>query len=161
MPSRILENRPLFRECLEALQTTLLPKEESDRLELLFESLFPITRWGKIDWDKINQKIDIGCDPQNIIPALKQLLKTEPVDKEVYIEWSTGGVPAIKTNLDAIINHFNDVTCVAFEKFIFNPYVAYIIEILPSGQITAGLVKPIKQGDLEKIDMQSNTQNND
>lgn len=140
MQEKILENRPLFKECLEILNTQLLPETESDNLSRLFNQLFPITEWGKIDWDKISNKIDIGCEPLNIIPALEQLLKNKSFDQSVYIEWSTGGLPIIESNLSDIINHFDDVTCVAFEKFIFNPNLGYIIEILPGDQMTVGIV---------------------
>ena len=54
--SKMLENRPLFKECLEALGVTLLPMQESDKISQTFEQMFPITRWGKIDWDKIEKK---------------------------------------------------------------------------------------------------------
>jgi hypothetical protein len=49
MQSRILENNPLFKECIEALGTTLLSVEESNALTEVFKNMFPITRWGKID----------------------------------------------------------------------------------------------------------------
>lgn len=140
MQKKILESRPLFKECLEALNTQLLPETESDNLSKLFNELFPITEWGKIDWDKLPNKIDIGCEPLNIIPALEQLLNNKSFDQSVYIEWSTGGLPIIESNLSNIINHFDDVTCVAFEKFIFNPNLGYIIEILPGDQMTVGIV---------------------
>lgn len=140
MQKKILENRPLFKECLEVLNTQLLPEAESDNLSQLFNELFPITKWGKIDWDKLSNKIDIGCEPLNIIPALEQLLKDKSFDKSVYIEWSTGGLPIIKSNLEDIINHFDDVTCVAFEKFIFNPELGYIIEVLPGDEMTVGVI---------------------
>lgn len=139
MTSNVLKNRPLFKECVEALGANLLPKEESDKLTTIFKTIFPITAWGKIDWNKIDQKIDIGYDPHAIIPALKKLLQNT-IDESVYIEWSTASIPIIQTNLIDIINHFDDVTCVSFEKFIFNPTQGYIIEILPSDQMTVGLV---------------------
>jgi len=137
----LLGNRPLFRECVEALKATLLSSETSNKIERLFKAMYPITEWGKIDWEKIEQKIEIGNDPNNIIPALEQLLR-DPLDKRVYIEWDNGGIPAIETNLDAIIASFDDVVCVSFEKFIFNPKVGYIIEIRADFKMTVGLVKP-------------------
>jgi hypothetical protein len=138
---RILGNRSLLKECVEALKATLPTKETSDKMEELFESMYPITRWGKIDWDKIDQKIKIGYDPNNIIPALEQLLKC-PVDKRVYIEWDDGGIPVIESNLDAVISSFDEICRVSFEAFIFNPQVGYIIEKRSSFKITVGLVKP-------------------
>jgi hypothetical protein len=144
MQSRILENRPLFKECVEALNITLLPDEESDLLTDIFENTYPISRWGKIDWSKIEQKIEIGCNPNNIILALEKLLK-KSFDTTVYIEWSDGGLPAIKTDLLEVVKNFDEVKRVTFEKFIFNPYEGYIIEILPGDSMTVGVVSTINK----------------
>jgi hypothetical protein len=144
LESKFLLNKPLFRECLEALGVSMLPEQEAEKISELFIHMYPITEWGKIDWDKIDKKIDIGYEPQNIVPALEKLLQGR-VDKTVYIEWSTGGLPVIKADLDKVIEFFDDVTCVAFEKFIFNPTVGYIIEVLPSYKMSVGLVPITKK----------------
>ena len=138
--SKFLQNNRLFRECVESLHAELLSLNDSNKITILFEKTIPMTKWGKIDWEKIDKKINIGYDPIRIIPALEELIK-ESLDKSVYIEWSDGGLPVIKTNLDAVINHFDDVTCVSFEKFIFNPQQGYIIEILASDEMTVGVVE--------------------
>jgi hypothetical protein len=44
-----------------------------------------------------------------------------------------------------IVKYFDDVTCVTFEKFIFNPYIGYIIEILPGDSMTVGVVSTINK----------------
>ena len=49
-------------------------------------------------------------------------------------------MPVIKANLTNIINNFDDVDCVSFDKFIFNPSQGYIIEVLFDGQITVGVL---------------------
>lgn len=136
---RFLQIHRLFRECIEALNISMLPDVESDRLGDEFEKTFPITEWGKIDWDKIDHKINIGYNPKNIIPALEKLLG-KSVDTSVYILWSSASYPIIKTDLNDIAQHFDDVTCVSFEKFIFNLELRYILEILPSDQMTIGVV---------------------
>ena len=136
-----MKNYPFFTECCEALNVDFLPKQESDKLSELFDQIVPITKWGKVDWQKIINKNFIGSDANKIIPTLELLLQ-QPVDKIVFIEWSTYGIPVIRTNLDAIIKHFDDVTCVALEKFIFNPVQGYIIEIRIGDAITVGLIDP-------------------
>lgn len=128
----------LFKECLLKLNVINLPLEESDRITSLFLKRTPITSWGKIDWSKIHQKIRIYSYHQ-IIPTLDKLLDSN-VDRNVYIEWSEGDLPAIKTDLDSIIANFDDVISVAFDKFIFNLNFNYVIEIIANGQITIGLM---------------------
>lgn len=136
---RIFEDKPLFKECIEALDAEVLSVEETLKLKELFKKLYPIAAWGKIDWNKIENKIVVGYEPQGIITALERLL-TDQFDPSVYILWSTK-VRMIRTNIYKIIDHFDDVTCVSFEKFIFNPRQGYIIEILPSDLITIGVIK--------------------
>lgn len=139
MEIETFENFPLFKECIEILDATVLTLEGDNNMTDLFKKLYPITDWGKIDWDKIENKIEAGYDPKNIIPVLEKIL-TEPLDPSVYVLWSSGSIRLIRTTIHKIIEHFDDVTCVSFEKFIFNPRQGYIIEILPSDLTTVGVI---------------------
>lgn len=133
-----------FQECLEALNAIPLTFPEGKELSKLYESLYPLTKWGKIDWDKIDKKIFVGNDnPEDIIPALEKLINNH-LDKNVYIDWDSGSNPILKTNLDKVIENFVDVRCASFDKFIFNPTVGYIIEVRFSRDITVGVV-PVPQ----------------
>lgn len=138
--SNVLKNWPLFKECLDALNTTLLPQEQSKELSKLFINLFPITKWGKIDWDKIERKIAVGDNLAEIIPSLEKLFGRS-FDHSVYIEWNNAGLPIIQSDLETILTHFDDVYCVAFDKFIFNPQEGYVIEIIPLNPITVGIIE--------------------
>ena len=128
-----------FKECVKLLQGASLSKLESDKVSHLFVQRVPMTNWSKIDWSKIERKEAIGDSIDKIMPTLEKLLQ-RPFDKTVYIEWSEENIPVIKANLDLVIEHFDDVTCVAFDKFIFNLDEGYIIEILHLGNITVGKI---------------------
>lgn len=128
----------LFNECIEKLNTKILAQQEALKISEIFIETFPMTDWGKIDWSKIDKKTKVDSQHQ-IIPALEKLLNSK-LDKSVYIEWSEGDLPAIQTDLNAIINNFDNVTSVAFDKFIFNLDEGYVIEILSKGQITVGIL---------------------
>ena len=141
--SKCVHSSALLQECLEALNVQLLPEQESDNLSALFSQTVPMTKWGKVDWDKIHSKIVVGYDPNQIMPALERLLK-QSVDKTVFVEWSTYDIPVIKADLDMIIRFFDDVISVSLEKFIFNLMQGYIIEVRFSGEITVGLVTPVE-----------------
>lgn len=130
----------LFKECIEALDTQVLPLDESQKVSNLFCQLFPLTDWGKIDWGKIEQKMTVE-KPYQIIPALEKLIPGT-IDKSVYIEWSDNDIPAIAADLDTVIDNFCDVSCVASEKFIFNPLAGYIIEERSFDTITVGVLPP-------------------
>jgi hypothetical protein len=134
------KSNPLFKECIDALrEVTILPMPESVEMSNTFEKSFPITEMGKIDWKRIENKIEVGYDPNDILPALEKLFG-KPVDTKVYIEWSTMGIPVIQTDLKRIIDVFDYVTCVSHEKFIFNLEIGYILEILVSDKMTIGVV---------------------
>jgi len=138
---KYLKNKPLLKECIEDLKATILSFEESKIIEKKFNNLFPMTHFYKVDWDKIENKIHIGCDPKYIISSLKRLLNKDDFDQTVYITWSSPGNRTIQTTFDAIVKNFDSVTCVDFEKFIFNPELGYIIEIRTGDDMTIGVIK--------------------
>lgn len=138
MIRNFLRNNQLYLECLTTLNTKPLEDKESDLLHELFKEMYPLTAWGKINWDNIEKKNEI-TDLNDIIPSLKKILQIK-LDENAYIEWSDAGLPIIKTNLTNIIKNFDNVDCVAFDKFIFNPSQGYIIEILSSGRTTLGVL---------------------
>ena len=130
---------PLFIECVEALDATILSNQETINLFKIFKKSFPITTWGKIDWEKIDHKIEIGYDPEDIVSSLEPLFGKK-IDTTVYVLWSSADSPGIKTDLNKIAKFFDEVISVAPEKFIFNLEFGYILEILISDKMTIGVV---------------------
>ena len=137
--SKLLENNLLLKECVEALEIELLPDYESDKMSTIFTKIIPITKWGMVDWKRINKKIEVGYDEHLLIPVLEKLMG-ESFDTTVYIEWYSAGIPIIQANLKKIVECFDDVVCVDLRKFIFNPTAGYVIEVLSSGLITVGII---------------------
>ena len=62
MSTKFLQNNPLYKECMEALKVSMLSKQEANDVTTLFKLMVPITRWGKVDWSKIDKKIEVGYD---------------------------------------------------------------------------------------------------
>lgn len=145
----------LFEECVAILKPEILSNEESDQILLSFESIYPLTLWAKMDWSKVKEKVEIGYEENCILPLTEQLLG-HPIKNKVYLVWNDGELPIIKTSLDLIVQFYDDVTCVGFEKFIFDLNERFIIEILPGGLITAGIVpERIKQNKfVESLNLQ-------
>jgi hypothetical protein len=56
---------------------------------------FSITQWGMIEWDKVDNKIEIK--ESEIIAKLSEI--GGDVNKEVYVLWDNASLPAIKGNL--------------------------------------------------------------
>lgn len=133
--------KDLFNECIEAFGTKvrILSDLESKKIWDLFEQELPIVDWGRVDWDKIDKKINVDCDPDKIIPALGNLLKKD-FDKSIYVLWNDASVPVIKTNLDAVITLFDDVISVGPDTWLFNPSTGYIVEWYHEGELFVGLI---------------------
>lgn len=129
----------LFEECIDILKPEILSHAESDQILLSFESIYPLSPWAKMEWSKVEKKVEIGYEENLILPLTEQLLG-HPVKNKVYLVWNDGTLPIIRTNLDLIVEFYDDVTCFGFEKFIFDLNERFIIEILPGGRITAGIV---------------------
>lgn len=139
MDINLFGDRPLFKECVEILNAEILSWEESETLTEAFEKSYPIAPWGKVDWENVKNKLEIGYEPEDIMPAFYKLLY-KSADTSVYILCDDAMLPLIKTNLTQIIKYYDYVTCISPHKFIFNPFERYIIEILSGGKITIGIV---------------------
>ena len=128
----------LLKACIEALNPNfiILINSKSEEMFSLLENRFPFTKWGKVDWDKINNKKEVGFEPKKIIPTLKSL--KDNYDPIVYIFWNNASRPVIKTNLNLVMDHFYDV--MFLETFISNPLDGYIIEVLPSYKTNVGII---------------------
>ena len=119
-----------MHRCIVLLrEKTILSPEETDNQWELLHQMFTFTRNGKIIWDDINKKRLVDKSGEDIVDTLHSLLQ-KPLDKDVYIQWSTVNLPIIKTNLDAALAILEDVRKVFPEIFLFNPQQGYVIEIL-------------------------------
>lgn len=129
----------LFEECVAKVNATPLSVKEDLRLGDLFEERFPVAAWGKIDWEKVDRKIEVGYDPKNILPSLEKLFGKK-VDTTVYILWSSARQPMIKTDLEKVVDFFDYIISVSPEKFVFNLELGYVLEILICNKMTIGVV---------------------
>lgn len=135
----------LFTECINALgnKVRILTKEESNKVFNLFESLIPFYQGGsRIDWSQVEQKVHIDS-PQEIIRSIENLLK-KPFNAQVYVLWNDASLPVLETDLVSIAKHFDDITCLGFETWFFNPSDGYTVEYYYLGELNAGLF-PVKK----------------
>ncbi len=123
----------LFEECLMALGKDVIQLSEKETTKV-FESmlkLFPINFWGKIEWKKINHKIQIL--------SINEITKHINInDNEIYILWDEMSLPSIKTNINNVLNVIEDVTAVSFDTWIYCPSEGYVIEFYHENEITIG-----------------------
>jgi hypothetical protein len=123
----------LFEECLAALGkgVIVLSEEESCKLFENMDKDFPITSWGRINWEKVKHAEHV----QSINEITKNI---GPADAEVYLLWDEASLPAIKTNIKKIFEVLDDVTAVSFDTWIYNPRQGYVIEFYHENEIMLG-----------------------
>lgn len=123
----------LFEECLLALDgSTKLSNNETLEVYNLMAELFPITSWGRIDWEKVERKQRLQCS--NILFKIEDV----DLDAEVYIIWDEVTLPAVKTNLKKVLSVIDDVTAVSFDTWIFCHEDKYVIEFYHESDIQIG-----------------------
>jgi hypothetical protein len=136
----------LFKECVEALgdEVTILSQKESDQVWQTFKKNVPIFEHGsRIDWSKFDKKMTLTF-PAEVVNVLGELLK-KSFDHSIYVMWNDASVPIIQSNLDLVLSKFDDVTCVGFETWLYNPSEGYIIEYYYLGDLNVGLVSQKKK----------------
>ena len=123
----------LLEECLVALgkDVTKLSKEKTDEI---FESMlqkFPMTSWGRIDWENVNHKKISSID------EIKKYIKTQ---EDVYILWDEASLPAIKTELNNVLSVIDSVKAVSFDTWIYSSNWEYVIELYHENEINIGWI---------------------
>jgi len=136
---KIFENNFLLTDFLRDVEAEILSLEEEKKNAALFEAMYPITDWGKVDWEMVKIKKEIH-HLEEIIPCLNKILLTQ-IDYSVYILCDDAMIPTLKVNLKDIIEYFHKMERISMQKFIFNLTQGYIIEVLFSGKVTIGLVE--------------------
>lgn len=136
----------MFKECIHVLGNNklILSYEESERINQQLEQMFPF-EFSNINWKIVDKKVLINTDfPAQIIPALENLLQQKVFDNSIYIIWDKGGLTNIKTNLNLVILHMDDVTCVSTKTWLFNPSMGYVVEWHICGNKTVGVASKEK-----------------
>lgn len=128
----------LFDQCIRALgkNKEIMSMNVTEEIFQLFEDAFPITKWGRIDWDKVSKKIKIKSIDE-VDDCLEKLIKN--FDTNIFIIWNDASLPAIKTDLNDTLKVINDITAVSFDTWLFCPSSKYIIEFFHEGEITIGI----------------------
>ncbi|PLR79591.1 hypothetical protein CVD25_22430 [Bacillus canaveralius] len=128
----------LLDECIEALGENVHILSETDREKVIrdFESSFPFTEWGRIEWENVTYHADVSTVDE-IISFLNQNI--DEYSNVIYVIWDEGTLPIIQSDLDKVLEVIDDVTAVSFDTWIFSPYSGYVIEIFHDGEVKIGL----------------------
>ena len=127
----------LVDNCVNALGkgTVVLSKKESDALFKELTKQFPFTSWGRIDWASVEHKLLATSASE--VPSLL-VSSGKETSEAVFIIWDEARLPAIKSDVQVVLNHRWEVTMVSFDTWIFCPEHKYVIEFYHEGEITIG-----------------------
>ncbi|WP_146553494.1 hypothetical protein [Rummeliibacillus sp. SL167] len=128
----------LFDECTEALGEDAHVFCDNNKEQILsnFESSFPFAEWGRIEWEKVPDHVEVNTVDE-IISFLHQNINE--YSNIVYVIWDEGTLPIIQSTLDKVFKVIDDVTAVSFDTWIFSPSSGYVIEIFHDGGVKVGL----------------------
>jgi hypothetical protein len=106
----------------------ILDEVESDKIESNMTDCFPIASWGRIDWEKVDNKIIFTTKDVLNIPIF---LSNQSFDKTVPVYLIVGKYkyPVVKTTLFTILDCIEDVRYVGPDQWIYCPSLGYVVEI--------------------------------
>lgn len=145
-------NHGFFNYFLKSLDIECLDDDQSNRWIAFFANKFPMTSFGNIDWDKIDDKKVINFHDYPSIRSILEGLMGSQLNLLVYLCWRDNGIPLIKTNLNLVIENFKALREVADEIFIFNPTARYVIEVRYPQEITIGVL-PGSRESLKRLEV--------
>ncbi|SFC39147.1 hypothetical protein SAMN05443252_103192 [Bacillus sp. OV322] len=114
-----------------------LTKEDGDLIMNEFVQTFPIAEWGRIDWEKVKNKVKIKDWNTG---SIKDVLRIQGFDltQQAYLLYSSGDFPFVKTSVQRILSNFEELTWIGWDQFIYCPTSRYVIEYFHDGDITIG-----------------------
>ncbi|WP_043930657.1 CDI toxin immunity protein [Bacillus sp. EB01] len=114
-----------------------LTKEEGDQIMDEFVQMFPVAWWGRIDWEKMKNKVKVDdWTPE----AISNVLRSQGCDltQEAYLLYSSGDYPFVKTSVQRILSNLPELSWIGWDQFIYCPKSKYVIENFHDGDLTIG-----------------------
>ncbi|WHX98008.1 hypothetical protein [Neobacillus sp. DY30] len=121
------------------MKVDILADRESGAITRNMTGCFPIASWGRIDWDKVHNKIGLTSDDIFTIPAVLSYHSFD-ISVPVYLLADEYNTPVVKTSLFTILEKVEDVMCMSPDQWIFSPHLKYVIEFCHDGEITIGWI---------------------
>lgn len=117
----------------------ILDENESDKIESNMTECFPLAFWGRIDWEKVRNKIILTTKDIHLIPSL---ISNQSFDtaSPVYLIAGEYKYPVVKTSLLTIMENVEDVMYIGPDQWIYSPSFRYVVEISHDDEITIGWI---------------------
>lgn len=117
----------------------ILDEIESDKIESKMTDSFPIAFWGRIDWEKVNNKNILSIKDILKIPTV---LSNQSLDTKVPVYLIVGiyKYPVVKTSLFTILECIEDVMYMGPDQWIYCPSLRYVVEICHDDVVSIGWI---------------------
>jgi hypothetical protein len=118
----------------------ILTKEDGDLIMDEFVKVFPIAEWGRVDWDRVQNKVRIEDWTMESIQDVLRLLRSQGFDlnQTAYLMGSTGSLPNVKSSVQRILANLDELTWIGWDQIIYCPNSKYVIESFHDGELTIG-----------------------
>ncbi|MDW2878248.1 MULTISPECIES: CDI toxin immunity protein [Bacillaceae] len=115
----------------------ILDEIQSDKIERDMTDCFPIASWGRIDWEKVNNKLIIPTKETSSIPTI---LLNQSMDTTVPVYLMVGEYqyPVVKTTLLTILECIEGVMYIGPDQWIYCPSLRYVIEFCHDDEVGIG-----------------------
>lgn len=104
------------------------------------EKNFPITHWGRINWEEVsNFQCKLwGDDYSKILGYFQEIVNTNSLNGYVYIEWDNLLLRPLYLNNDVVLRQIKHIAKESFDTWIYSPDFKWCVEIYHEGEICFG-----------------------
>ncbi|AIQ53748.1 CDI toxin immunity protein [Paenibacillus sp. FSL R7-0331] len=128
----------LFEELIEVLAGNVV-METDGRTESLLQRLveaYPITQWGRIDWNLVHEHYPVGSIKEAIEILNSKIEKAH--EMQMNILWNNTDSPSVLVNLRQLEKHLDDILAVGSDTWVVCPDFSFVIEFFHDGKIVLG-----------------------
>lgn len=131
---RVVEMLELFPKKAEV---EILDRGKINEVETEMTETFPFAYYGRVDWDKLSNRIAISNEE---IPNIPDILSKQGLNNTlpVYLIVGIHGYPVAKSTLSPILDRIEEIKFWGQDQYIFCPLSKYVIEFSRYDEITMG-----------------------
>ncbi len=119
----------------ESENVAILNESEGYKIESDMIDCFPFAWWGRIDWEKMTNKIIISNEDKLNIPTILSLQSLD-TSAPVYLIVGIYKYPLVKTSLSTLLQ--NNIIDMGPDQYIYCPSSSFVIEFFHDDVITLG-----------------------
>jgi hypothetical protein len=125
---------------------------EAEALTEWLEINFPITRWGRIDWQNVKGECAFTDNEERITQLIQELSYKQKLDGYVVVFWSNVRKPSLKLPFKEALKYLGDLIAEDMDTWICNQDENWCIEVYHEGEVCFGYGNPkVSEKSLKEI----------